>query len=133
MRGTATLAVILTPQLDAGLDEFVRLCVGFVAGGGSLTLLEAGPGRGLLSRADDLPAEVERNLRGLAEFGIQPQPTSDDELHDLLRGCERVIRVADPGRPGNPGLLVIDDAYLASTSPTELTEALATAGQVLRA
>ena len=132
MRGAATLALVSTDRVDPGLAEFIRLCVGFVAGGGSLTLLEVGPGRGLLSRNDDLPDDVARNLSGLADFDVRPLPVADEELRDLLRGSERVIRVASPTRPGTPELLVLDDAYLESADPTALLTGITNAGQLIR-
>jgi hypothetical protein len=132
VKGTATLAVVAAPQVDAGLAEFIRLCVGFVAGGGSLTLLEVGPGRGVLSGGADLPQDIEHNLRGLADFDVKPLPVSDEALHDLLRGSERVLRVASPTRSGIPELLVLDDATLETIEPKALMRGMVEAGQVLR-
>lgn len=132
MRGAATLALVCTDRVDPGLTEFIRLCVGFLAGGGSLTLLEVGPGRGLLSGDDDLPDDVARNLSGLADFDVRPLPVADEELRDLLRGSERVIRVASPTRPGTPELLILDDAYLESADPGALLTDITNAGQLIR-
>jgi len=133
VKGSATLAIVAAPRMGPGVEEFVRICVGFVAGGGGLTLLEVGPARGLLSSGRNLPDEVERGLEGLAAFGIAAGPATAEELVDLLRGCERVVRVAAPDRRGTPPVSWIDDAYLEEVDAQELLRDLVDAGQVIRA
>ena len=132
MSGTPTLAVVATDRLDAGAQEFLRLCTGHVAGGGALTLVEVGKGTGLFSRAEDLPIEVERQLEGLASFGVTPHRVSASELRDLLVGCGRFLRIARPTRRGTPEVVVVDGGWLMHVPDPALVLAFEEAGQLIR-
>lgn len=132
MTGLPTLGVVATGRLDDGAFEFLRLCTGFVAGGGALTLVEIGKGAGLFSRAKDLPVRAEQNLDGLASFDVTPHRVDAAELRDLLLGSGRFFRVADPARTGTPELVVVDAAWLADASDASLVHAFEEAGQLIR-
>jgi len=133
MSGRPILALITTPTLDPGVEVLVRLCVGLVAAGCEVALLEAGPGHGVLSGERAKPDEVERQLEGLAAFGVDPVPVTAADLGAHLGRATDVLRAADPARTGTPEVLVVDDAYLAGVNAPDLVRALCDAGQVLRA
>lgn len=136
MRPGAALALVTPPLFDAGVLEFLRIVVGLVAGGETPLLLEIGPGAGLLSGRPseevDLPEEGERYLEALADFGVRPATPSPAALREALGQCTRLLRIADPQRPGQPELLVVDAAYLAQVSDEALLRDLCEAGQVIR-
>ncbi len=132
MKGAPTLGVVATGRLDEAAFEFLRLCTGFVAGGGALTLVEVGKGAGLFSQAQDLPLRAERNLEGLASFGVVPHRVVASELRDLLVGCGRFLRVADRDRRGTPELVVVDAAWLMHVPDPSLVLAFEEAGQLIR-
>ena len=132
MSGTPTLAIVATDRLEEGAQEFLRLCTGHVAGGGALTLVEVRKGAGLFSSASELPLEVERQLEGLASFGVTPHRVSASELRDLLVACSRFLRVADPARRGTPEVVVVDGAWLMHVPDPALVLAFEEAGQLIR-
>ena len=136
MRSGTALALVTTPRFDAGALEFLRIVVGLVAGGETPLLLEFGPGAGLLSGRHpeevDLPEEGERYLEALAEFGVLPAAPTLAALREALGHCTRLLRSADPQRPGQPELLIVDEAYLAQVSDESLLQDLSEAGQIIR-
>ena len=133
MTAPPALAVVAAPRVDEGVREFLRVCVGLVAGGGALTLVEVGCGRGVLSGDGEQPAEIERQLEGLAAFDAVPRPLEAAELRDLLAATDRVLRIAAPTRRGTPEVVRIDGPWLLHVGDEALVLAFEQAGQILRA
>ena len=129
---SAVLGVVAAARLEGGAAEFLRLCTGLVAGGHALRLVEVGRGIGLFSAPRERPAEVERQLEGLASFGVVPEPTDASALRALLAQSRRVLRVADADRRGTPALVLADAAWLMHVTDAALVLAFEEAGQLLR-
>ncbi len=134
MKAPSTLALILTGGA-ASPDgvELLRMVAALVAADQPVGLICAGPGRGAFER-DDLSAEAQAYLDGVADFGVIPAGVDDTALLDALEEARDIMRVAPADRPGDPALLVIDDAWLAAArgDPAAAVAALAAAGQVIR-
>ena len=106
---SGVVAIVAAPRLDGPeTTEFLRALAALRAVGVPVRLVEAGAAAGRLRDGDALSADGERFL-------------------DALATADAILRLADPGRPGIPGLLAWPRG--ARPSPTEVAALLA-AGQV---
>jgi len=126
-----TVALVTTPCADAGVEEFLRILVGLLAGGASISLLEIGAGVGLLSEGPQLSAKGARHLEALADCGVWPTPVGPARLREVLSRSTRLLRIAGASRSGRPPLLQIGVSYLRRVSDQTLLSDLGAAGQVL--
>jgi hypothetical protein len=126
------LAVMAAPAVDAGVLEFLRVCVGVVAGGGRLDLVEVGRGAGVLDADGATTDDAQRYLQGLASFDVRPRGAPTAELRNLLADCDRLLRVAAPDRSGTPDLVLVTPAWLAAVCDDDLLRTVEDAGQLLR-
>ena len=119
---TATTCAILTAASpsDPSVTACLRQVVALVAGGAKPRLLLA------------LPAEIERQLDALAEFGVGPERVDGPQLKAALEDCRYVLRAGDAGRSGEPALVTLTDALLAETDDETLLSWVRDCGQLLR-
>ncbi len=131
MDGPAVILVVVTTP--APPPDALRLVTGLVAGGHAVRLVEAGPGRGALSAADDLPEETEDYLRAIADFDVKPEPIDDPALREALLASSSLMRIGDPARAGEPAVLAVSDALIRESAGEELIQLITDPGQVIRA
>jgi len=133
MSARHTLALVTVDRLDERATEFLRICVGCLAGGHEVVLRDlGGSGRSIPERA---PVSSAAWVDALVDAGVLSRDGAAGEaggLRDALRICRGVLRLGDGARSGVPALLVIDDAYLAAITDEQLATDLANAGQVIR-
>jgi len=129
---TGSLVLIVGPYVGSpDGEELLRIVTGMAACGDDLTLAEVGEGVGALAR-DDLSAEAERYVEGLASLGIEAVELDARSSKDTIRSAARILVLSGPERSRVPSLLVLDDDYLERTEPRALIDALTNAGGVIR-
>ncbi len=129
---SGTLVVITGPHAGSpNGEELLRIATGMAACGDAVTLVEVGEGVGALAR-DDLSAEAERYVEGLASLGIVPLCLEPAGLRDAIAAADRILVLSAPDRTRHPALLVLDDAYLERTPPEALLKDLVNAGGLIR-
>lgn len=120
------------PVLGLWLDErptpqarraFLRTLVAARASGRTAWVLD------LRGAGTPLCADLEgEELRWLEALEQAPEP-----LGAALREAGSLLVLAPAGRKARPGVLVVDEPWLAATPPERMLPALAAAGQVVRA
>ena len=87
--------------------EFLRIVMALVATGREVFLVEAGRGHGALS-GDEISEEGKSYLGALADSGIHPTEIDDASLTHAAGTVDAIVRVGEPDRAAEPGVLVID-------------------------
>ena len=127
-----SLVLILGPHAGSSDgEELLRIATGMAACGDEVTLAEVSAGVGALAR-DDLSAEAERYVEGLASLGIEAREIETGDLSGALGSAARVLVLSAPDRPRIPALLVLDDDYLNGVPADRLLAELTNAGGVVR-
>lgn len=119
---------IAADAAPAATAEFVRLALAARAAGRPVEVVDARP-----APAAPPPEEAQRHLDALAAAGAAPRGLGPAGLLEALRRCDSLLVLASPRRRGTPALLPVDATWLAATPPSAALDALAEAGQVVRA
>lgn len=123
--------LVLDGPLDAAAEETLRIAMGALAAGASVTPVASARTRAAM-KAGDLSKATEDYLHTLAEVAPAWAPMETAAWRDLLRQATHILRQGSSDRPSEPPLCVVDEALLRTASDEELTRWLREAGQVVR-